>query len=147
MILMTKRQILIRLCTAVLMLCVALFSILATGRPAAYYYPIKVESYTAGDFDQLRIRKVYQLSISDNPARIPTEDFEKYNRTFHLMEMTQKTEAGANIYTTTFCCTDNPHVNTSARINSNEILAIIGSVGCIVVLFAIACRRLWLSDT
>ena len=60
-----------------------------------------MESYTAGDFDQPRIRKVYQLSLSDDPAGIPTEDFEEYGMTFHLMEMTRKTEVGVDTQTHT----------------------------------------------
>jgi len=55
-----------------------------------------VESYTAGDFDQPRIRKVYQLSLSDDPAGIPTDDFEEYGMTFHFIEMTRKTEVGVD---------------------------------------------------
>lgn len=84
------------LCAAVLMLCMVSPPALAADRSAACYYPIEVESYTAGDFDQPRIRKVYQLSLSDDPAGIPTEDFEEYGRTFHLMEMTRKTEVGVD---------------------------------------------------
>ena len=89
---MTKRRISMLLCAAVLMLCMASPPALAADRSAACYYPIEVESYTAGDFDQPRVRKVYQLSLSDDPAGIPTEDFEEYGMTFHLMEMTRKTE-------------------------------------------------------
>ena len=44
-----------------------------TGQSASYY-PISVEEYTYGDFDELRINKVYQLSLSDDPSLIPTED-------------------------------------------------------------------------
>ena len=93
---MTKRRISMLLCAAVLMLCMASPPALAADRSSACYYPIEVESYTAGDFDQPRIRKVYQLSLSDDPAGIPTEDFEEYGMTFHLMEMTRKTEVGVD---------------------------------------------------
>ena len=96
MIEMTKRRISMLLCAAVLMLCMASPPALAADRSAACYYPIEVESYTAGDFDQPRVRKVYQLSLSDDPAGIPTEDFEEYGMTFHLMEMTRKTEVGVD---------------------------------------------------
>ncbi len=84
------------LCTAALLLCAASPPALAADRSAACYYPVEVESYTAGDFDQPRIRKVYQLSLSDDPAGIPTEDFEEYGMTFHLMEMTRKDEVGVD---------------------------------------------------
>ena len=93
---MTKRRISMLLCAAVLTLCMASPPALAADRSAACYYPIEVESYTAGDFDQPRIRKVYQLSLSDDPAGIPTEDFEEYGMTFHLMEMTRKMEVGTD---------------------------------------------------
>lgn len=93
---MTERRISMLLCAAVLMLCMASPPALAADRSAACYYPIEVESYTAGDFDQPRVRKVYQLSLSDDPAGIPTEDFVEYGMTFHLMEMTRKTEVGVD---------------------------------------------------
>ena len=93
---MTKRRIPILLCVAMLTLCMASPPALAADRSAACYYPIEVESYTAGDFDQPRIRRVYQLSLSDDPAGIPTEDFVEYGMTFHLMEMTRKTEVGVD---------------------------------------------------
>ena len=91
---MKIQRIVTLLCTAALLLCAASPPALAADRSAACYYPVEVESYTAGDFDQPRVRKVYQLSRSDDPAGIPTEDFEEYGRTFHLMEMTRKDEIG-----------------------------------------------------
>jgi len=75
---MKKRRIPILLCAAVLTLCIASPCALAADRSASCYYPIEVEAYTAGDFDQPRIQKVYQLSLSDDPASIPTEDFVEY---------------------------------------------------------------------
>ena len=50
-----------------------------TGQSASYY-PISVEEYTYGDFDELRINKTYQLSLSDDPSLIPTEDFVRNGR-------------------------------------------------------------------
>ncbi len=93
---MTKRRIPILLCAAVLTLCIASPCALAADRSASCYYPIEVEAYTAGDFDQPRIRKVYQLSLSDDPAGIPTEDFVEYGMTFHFIEMTRKLEVGVD---------------------------------------------------
>ena len=93
---MIKKRISALLCTAALILCAMSPPACATDRPAACYYPVEVESYTAGDFDQPRIRKVYQLSRSDDPAGIPTDDFVEYGRTFHLMEMTRKDEIGVD---------------------------------------------------
>ena len=60
----------------------------------AHYYPISVEEHTDGDVSEYRILKVYQLSRSGDPAGIPTEDFERYGYTFHLLDMTRKDELG-----------------------------------------------------
>ena len=72
------------------------------GRDSAYY-PISVEEYTAGDFDELRIQKVYQLSLDDDPSLIPTEDFERNGRLYYLLDMTRKDEVGVDT---------KPHVQT-----------------------------------
>ena len=65
------------------------------GRDSAYY-PISVEEYTAGDFDELRIQKVYQLSLDDDPSLIPTEDFTRNGRLYYLLDMTRKDEVGVD---------------------------------------------------
>jgi len=96
MIELKKRRMSVLLCAAVLTLCIASPCALAADRSAACYYPVEVESYTAGDFDQPRIRKVYQLSLSDDPAGIPTEDFEEYGMTFRFIEMTRKADVGVD---------------------------------------------------
>jgi len=93
---MKKREIPVLLCSAMLMLCMASPSALAAERSAACYYPVEVESYIAGDFGQPRIRKVYQLALSDDPAGIPTGDFNEYGMTFHFVEMTRKAEVGVS---------------------------------------------------
>ena len=71
-----------------------------TGQSASYY-PISVEEYTYGDFDELRINKVYQLSLSDDPSLIPTEDFVRNGRRYYLLDMTRKDEVGVDIQTHT----------------------------------------------
>ena len=68
---MMKRRIPMLLCSAALMMCMASPPVLAADRSAACYYPVEAESYTAGDFDQPRIRRVYQLSLSDDPSKSP----------------------------------------------------------------------------
>ena len=73
-----------------------------SGKDSAYY-PISVEEYTAGDFDELRIQKVYQLSLDDDPSLIPTEDFTRNGRTYYLLDMTRKDEVGVDT---------KPHVQT-----------------------------------
>ena len=65
------------------------------------YYPISVESYSEGNFDEPRIKKVYQLSLSDDPAGIPTEDFERDGRVYHLLDLIQKDEVGVDTQTHT----------------------------------------------
>ena len=40
-------------------------------RQDASYYPISVDEYTYGELEEPRINKVYQLSLSDDPASSP----------------------------------------------------------------------------
>ena len=68
---------------------------------SASYYPISVEEYTYGDFDELRINKTYQLSLADDPSLIPTEDFIRNGRRYYLLDMTRKDEVGVDIQTHT----------------------------------------------
>ena len=65
------------------------------------YYPIKVEEYTTGPLDELRIDKVYQLSLSDDPSGIPTEDFVRNGRLYYLLDMVRKDEVGVDTQTHT----------------------------------------------
>ena len=60
-----KKRIVMLLCTAVLTLGLIMAPAMASSGP---FYPIEVEEYTYGPFDELRINKVYQLSLSDNPS-------------------------------------------------------------------------------
>ena len=73
-----------------------------TGQSASYY-PISVEEYTYGPLDELRVDKVYQLSLGDDPSGIPTEDFVRGGRLYYLLDMTKKDEVGVDtqIYTQT----------------------------------------------
>ena len=71
----------------ILTLCV--LAIVLTGCVPVYaaaenrsYYPISVEEQMEGGYDAYRIRKVYQLSLSDDPSLIPTEDFERQGCTW-----------------------------------------------------------------
>lgn len=73
----------------------------ATSGQNASYYPISVEEYTYGDFDELRINKTYQLSLSDDPSLIPTGDFTRNGRHYYLLDMTRKDEVGVDIQTHT----------------------------------------------
>ncbi len=91
------KRILMTLCALAMIVAGALPAYAAgeTGKDSAYY-PISVEEYTAGDFDELRIQKVYQLSLDDDPSLIPTEDFTRNGRLYYLLDMTRKDEVGVD---------------------------------------------------
>ncbi len=82
-----------------------------TGQSASYY-PISVEEYTYGDFDELRINKTYQLSLADDPSLIPTEDFIRNGRRYYLLDMTRKDEVGVDIQTHTETVTQASDTNS-----------------------------------
>ena len=101
------KRILTAMCALALMAAGALPA-LAAEAPAAKsepeqscYYPIKVEEYTSGPLDELRIDKVYQLSLSDDPSGIPTEDFVRNGRLYYLLDMVRKDEVGVDTQTHT----------------------------------------------
>ena len=81
-----------------------------TGQ-STIYYPISVEEYTYGPLDELRINKVYQLSLSDDPSLIPTEDFVRNGRRYYLLDMTRKDEVGVDIQTHTEAVTQASDTN------------------------------------
>ena len=58
--------------------------------------PVSVEEYTWGDFDVLRVKKVYQLAVSEDPRRIPTEDFIRGGYRYSLIDLTMKNEIGVD---------------------------------------------------
>ena len=66
---------------------------------SASYYPVSVEEYTYGDFEEPRINKTYQLSLLDDPSLIPTEDFVRNGRRYYLLDMTRRDEVGVDIQT------------------------------------------------
>ena len=84
-----------------LILAALMACLLALPAHAASYYPISVEEYTYGPFDQLRIDKVYELSRSDDPANIPTEDFDRDGYHFTLLDVvkTDQAETDSKDYT------------------------------------------------
>ena len=82
---------------------VLILSMTAPALAKETFYPVSVDEYTAGDFDELRIQKVYQLSLDDDPSLIPTEDFERNGRLYYLLDMTRKDEVGVDT---------KPHVQT-----------------------------------
>lgn len=86
---------------------------LMQNTPAGYLVPVNEEIYTAGDFDQLRIRKTYCLSPSDTPNAIPTEDFEQARRHYHLLELTKEEISGEVLYVAIFADSGTPYSDTS----------------------------------
>ena len=69
--------------------------VLAASEDRAYY-PIAVEEDFNGETDAWRIRKSYQLSLSDDPANIPVGDFERSGLTFRLLDMTRRDDVGVD---------------------------------------------------
>ena len=92
-----KKHIITLLCAVALLLGITVPPALA----AETQYPISVEEYTDGSFDEPRIKKVYQLSLSDDPAGIPTEDFERNGYVFHLLDLIRADEVGVDTQTHT----------------------------------------------
>ena len=88
------------LCTAVLSLGLAAAPAMALADPLT---PVEVETYTYGPFDEPRVNKVYQLSVTDDPSGIPTEDFEQGGRRYHLLDMTSASADNETVtYTAVF---------------------------------------------
>ena len=80
---------------------------------SASYYPISVEEYTYGPLDELRVNKTYQLSLSDDPSLIPTEDFVRNGRRYFLLDMIRKDEVGVDIQ---------PHTETITQASDTNSL-------------------------
>lgn len=53
------------------------------------YYPTSVEM-TEDDAGNPMIRKTYQLSVSDDPQKLPVADFERDGRRYYLLDMTKE---------------------------------------------------------
>ena len=85
-------------------------------RQDASYYPISVEEYTYGVLDELRVKKVYQLSLSDDPSLIPTGDFERNGLWFTLLDMTHKNEVGVDTQPYTETVTRPSKTNDMAQV-------------------------------
>ena len=95
------KRILTTLCALVLVMAGSATALAAEAASDSSYYPISVEEYTYGDFDELRINKTYQLSLGDDPSLIPTEDFTRNGRHYYLLDMTRKDEVGVDVQTHT----------------------------------------------
>lgn len=87
------KRILIALCALVIAGSAALT---AEADSDASYSPVFVEEYNYGNFDELGMNKIYQLSPSDDPRLIPTEDFELGGRHYFLLELIRSDEVCAD---------------------------------------------------
>ena len=87
-----KKRMVMLLCALSALLSVTTLPALA----AEQHYPVSVEEYTYGPLDELRINKIYQLSLSDDPGGIPTEDFDRNGRHYYLLDMVRKDEVGVD---------------------------------------------------
>lgn len=79
--------------TAVFLSAALMAGLLTVQAHAASFYPVSVEEYTYGPFDELRIDKVYELSRSDDPKDIPTEDFERGGYHYTLLDVVKTDQA------------------------------------------------------
>ena len=73
--------------------------------------PSPWREYTYGEAEEPRINKVYQLSLSDDPSGIPTEDFVRNGRRYYLLDMTRKNEVGVDT---------KPHIETVTQASSTD---------------------------
>lgn len=83
-----------------LMVCIMICPALAAGS-AAILYPENIVEYMEGD--RPRLNKIYTLAASDDPALIPSSDFERDGKTYTLLDMTRQ---------------DNTQINTRAYIET-----------------------------
>ncbi|MDE6589711.1 MAG: hypothetical protein K2K53_05070 [Oscillospiraceae bacterium] len=86
---MTKR-IAVLLCA----LCVTVSAATLPALAAEQHYPVSVEEYTCGS--EPRIKKVYQLALSDSPSGIPTGDFNRNGRHYFLLDLIRQDEVGVD---------------------------------------------------
>lgn len=80
---------------AALMVC----AVLPCAAMAAELYPTDIVEYTEGEHP--RLEKIYILTAGDDPAAIPTADFQREGRTYTLLDLTRRdhTETDAKLHT------------------------------------------------
>lgn len=111
------KRILIILCTMALAMTCAVPALAAAENPSAFY-PVEVEEYMEGESP--RIRKVYQLALSDDPAQIPTKDFERDGRLYFLLDMTREDSVGV---------VTRPHIETiTAKSDTDDIQKVLAQL-------------------
>ena len=65
----------------------------AQNVPTTVLYPVEVQEYTEDDTGELRISKTYALTPSDDPACIPTADFERSGHIYTLLDIIREDQA------------------------------------------------------
>lgn len=82
---------------AALMVC----AVLPCAAFAAELYPTDIVEYTEGE--RPRLEKIYILTAGEDPAAIPTADFQREGRTYTLLDLTRRddTETVAKLHTET----------------------------------------------
>ena len=134
-----KKRIVTLLCTAVLTLGLAAAPAMASAGP---YSPIEVEAYTYGPLDELRVNKVYRLSLTDDPSNIPTEDFVSGGRRYYLLDITaDNTDPEVVTYTAVFGSVkltgDEMFADLAEKGNDPNLLPFWICVGCLAMAAAI----------
>ena len=91
---MKKNRLLITICAALLAFMTACSPVaIADETPLI---PVSVEEDAWGSPDTMRVRKVYQLALTDSIRQIPTEDFERNGYLYHFLDMTKENVVGVD---------------------------------------------------
>ena len=134
--------------TAVLTLGLAVAPVMAS---TDLFCPVEEETYTYGPLDELRINKVYRLSVADDPSGIPTEDFECGGRRYYLLGMVvDDTDSDMVTYTAIFGSVELTSSGASGQpgfrpsdagsaenSSSTELLPLLICVDCVIVVAVI----------
>jgi hypothetical protein len=94
------KRILTTLCALAVAMAAAV-PVLAAEQNPSRCYPVSIEEYMDENSGTHRVEKIYQLSADDDPAIIPTEDFEQEGYIYTLLDMTRQdqTETDSKLYT------------------------------------------------
>lgn len=93
------KRILITLCVAATVMSAFIPTLAVEAGRAPAITPLMWEEYMEGNSH--RIKKTYQLSLADDPAAIPTEDFVLDGRLYYQLDMTRKDKIGVDVQTYT----------------------------------------------
>ena len=89
------KRMIVFLCALAMSLFAGCVPVLAASLPHySCYYPVSVEETIGDNCEDSRIVKIYQMAATADPSGIPTEDFERYGCTYHMIEITRRDEVG-----------------------------------------------------